>query len=180
MTSIPPHIAGALFQTQIAANQVSKKDQARRAKQDRDSRALAQLADQQEHEVEHAEQTEHVRVHRRGEQSRDSSQQGDTFERELHNAEQSAENQTDDARDLANVEPIDSGPAVAGSATRESVNPGSSAPKAATIDSAAESAGELATESAASTPAQKGSIATPSSPPDDTNSEEPHHIDLSA
>ena len=180
MTSIPPHIAGALFSTQIIAKQLSKEDQARRAKRHTDSRALAQLADQQEHEVENTDQTEHARVHRNGEQSQHPDQQGDTFERELHNAEQSIEKPTDDIGQTAKPGPVPISPTIIGPATRESVTISSSAPESPTVESATESTTEPNTESTASEPTPNTPPADLPPAPDDNNPEEPHHIDLNA
>ena len=81
MSSIGPNIAGAVFQAQFSAGETGKAADAERNKRARDSRQLARLADQQEHEVEDTDQTENVIVHRPGDEHRNGKQQSDTFER---------------------------------------------------------------------------------------------------
>lgn len=90
MSSIPPNIAMALLQAQFAAKEAAKPADAERNKRARDSKQLAQLVDQQQHEVEDASETTdliHVN-HDDGERQKEHSQQndGDTFERQLEDA----------------------------------------------------------------------------------------------
>lgn len=69
MTSIPPNfnIAGTLAQSQVSATESSRSQDAQRNKQAADSRQLDRLSQQQQDEVENTEETDPLRVHRRGE-----------------------------------------------------------------------------------------------------------------
>ncbi len=72
MSSIPPNILGSIVQAQIAAKETARDQDAKRNKRVSDSRELARLADQQTHEVENTDQAEQLRVHKEGDQDRES------------------------------------------------------------------------------------------------------------
>ncbi|MBN1436448.1 MAG: hypothetical protein JW936_05185 [Sedimentisphaerales bacterium] len=94
MSSIPPNIAMALMQAQFAAKEAAKPADTERNKRVRDSRQLAQLADQQQHEVENTSEAELILVMRDGDQEREhrhSGDDGDTFESQLAEAEAAAQ-----------------------------------------------------------------------------------------
>ena len=64
MSSMGPNIAGGIFQAQFAGGEAAKRVDAQRNKRAHDSREMARLADQQQHEVEDTDETENVRVRR--------------------------------------------------------------------------------------------------------------------
>ena len=80
MTSIPPNIIGAIFQTQVSAAESAKTADAQRNQRARNSRQIARLADQQQHEVEDADQAEGLYVHREDERPRDGQDARDMYE----------------------------------------------------------------------------------------------------
>jgi hypothetical protein len=80
MSSIPPNIAGAILQAQVSAAETAKAADAQRNKRVRDSRQLARLADQQQHEVEDTDHTENVRVNPEDQRRRDGQDARDTYE----------------------------------------------------------------------------------------------------
>ncbi len=89
-SGIPPHIAGSVFQVQISAAETAKAHDAQRNKRARDARELARLADQQQHEVEDADHTEGLYVHREEDRPRDGEDARDTYEghdRQEHSSE---------------------------------------------------------------------------------------------
>ena len=88
MSSIPPNIAMALLQAQFAAKEASKPADSERNKRIRDSKQLAQLADQQQHEVEDATEADSIHIHPEDEQRNKKQQEdgNDTFECQLEEA----------------------------------------------------------------------------------------------
>ncbi len=82
MSSIPPNmnIAGSFAQAQVSADSTAKTQNANRNKRASDAKALAKLADLQQHEVESTEETEGLRVHREGEGNNPSQNQEDTYQ----------------------------------------------------------------------------------------------------
>jgi hypothetical protein len=88
MSSIPPNIIGSIFQTQVSSAQNAKETDAQRNKRLRDARELARMADHQTHEVEDADQTEGLRVHREDEQQRDGGDARDTYDQHQKNESQ--------------------------------------------------------------------------------------------
>ncbi|MBN2209754.1 MAG: hypothetical protein JW709_00010 [Sedimentisphaerales bacterium] len=72
MSSIPPHIIGTFFQAQAASTETSKSADTERNKRARDSRQLARMTDQQEHEVETTDSVELRRLEAQDERPRDT------------------------------------------------------------------------------------------------------------
>ncbi len=79
-SGIPPNIAGSIFQAQISAAETAKTHDAQRNKRARDSRELARMADQQQHEVEDTDHAEGLYVHREEDRPSDGEDARDTYE----------------------------------------------------------------------------------------------------
>jgi hypothetical protein len=81
-SGIPPNLAGSIFQAQVSSAETAKSHDTQKNKRAADSRRLAQLADQQQHEVEDTDHAEGLHVHREDERPRDGSDARDTYERQ--------------------------------------------------------------------------------------------------
>ena len=75
------------MQVQLAAKEAAKDAEAKRNKRLHDSRQLARMADQQQHEVENTDQAEGLRVHGEDERQRDGQDARDTYEAHKENVE---------------------------------------------------------------------------------------------
>ncbi len=75
MSSIPPHIIGTFFQAQTASADTAKSTDAQRNKRASDSRQLARMTDQHEHEVETTDAVELRRIEPQDERQRHKKRQ---------------------------------------------------------------------------------------------------------